>query len=443
MSDLKIENTLTEGLARKFKVSLAAIKVDEAIDQKVAEIQPKYKQKGFRDGKVPANVIKKKYAEGILEEVANDTAEASLTEIQESLKDEHFAYQPELKPLTVELGKDLEFEVELELLPHFKKIELDKITLPTVEIDVNEDDIQEVIQKDLARCKDWTAQAADYNSQKGDAVKIDFVGRIDGEEFAGGKMDDYQLELGSNSFIPGFEEQLEGHHSGEEVIVKVTFPSEYHAKNLAGKEAEFTTVIHEVLCSKPAELTDDIVKKYFHSETIAEYRDKIQKTLAANCQHDIVDDLIEDFFELVEQDVKDIELPKRLYEEEAKAAKEANAKLAEAERKDDQTVEKEARRTVLRSLLMGNLAHENDVNITDQEVYESIMKFAQFYPGQEKAIFEMYARNPRMLMEVKANRLQEKIYNFIAEKVQTTKKKVSLKDYRKMREERKAKRLAQ
>lgn len=439
MSDLQIENTLSEGLARKFKVLLTADKLANAIDQKVVEIQPKYRQKGFRDGKVPANVIKQKYAESLLGEVANDVAQESLTQIQKQLTDEHFAGQPEFTPISMELGKDLEFEVSLELLPKFAKIELEKLNLHSVQLEVDESDLQESIEHDLQRCKEWVAQAADYVSQKGDAVKIDFVGRIDGQEFAGGKMDGYQLELGSGSFIPGFEEQLEGHRASEEVLVKVTFPADYHAKDLAGKEAEFTTQIHEVLSSKRAELTDETAKKFLHADSVADYKDKLKKNLLANCQHDLVDDLMEEFFAVVEQDLQNIELPKKIYEAELETERTANRRLEEAERKSDQEVEAEAHKTVLRSLLMGSLAHEYQIEVSDQEVFESIMKFAQFYPGQEKAIFEMYARNERMLMEIRANRLQEKIYNFIAEKVQTEKQNMSLKDYKKMREERKHK----
>lgn len=436
MSNLQIENLIKEDLERKFKVLMPEAEVTKVIEQKLAEIQPKYRQKGFRDGKVPTAVIKQKHLDSLLSEVANDTVQLALEQI---MKDEaekaNFAQQPNVVVTQIGDGQDLIMEIDFELLPTFDDWDLSQVSLPYADLEIADDDLEDSIKHDLTSIRTWKSLEEGQAAQDGNAIQIAFVGSVDGQEFPGGKMDDYRLELGSGTFIPGFEEQLVGSKKGDTPTIKVTFPEKYHAQELAGKEAEFAVTVKDVLVAEVPELSDEVVKEHFHCDTVADYKEKIKNRMLKHADMAMTEDLVEQLLQEASKKFHDMPLPKKIFEQELQAQKQQNDQRPETERKSEDELTEQARDMLIRSFFVGDLSNKNGLMVSEEDVINSIMEIAKRYPGQEKMLFDMYAKNPRMLGEMRSRQLQEKVYGFIKEHVTLDKQKTSWKDYQKQQEE--------
>ncbi len=235
MSEIQIKNTLSKKLKREYEITIPFSKIDQKIDERVSILQKNYKMKGFRNGQVPLNIIKQKHAASIMaeesEKIINETSQNIVKK-----DDIKLATTPKVNVSIFELNKDLSYKLEMEIFPEVPKIDISKLKLNKKEAKVSEDEINQAKDNILARYKKWNKQEDSYKSKKGDAVNINYVGKIDGKEFDGGKADNHQLELGSKSFIDNFEDQLIGKKAGDNVEVKVKFPKEYHNAEFAGKK---------------------------------------------------------------------------------------------------------------------------------------------------------------------------------------------------------------
>ena len=273
---MQITETKSEGLSREYIINLPANEIEEKVAHKLREIQRTASLPGFRPGKVPVPVLRKRFGQAVLGEVleraVGDSSEQALSE-----KGVRPAMQPEIEITSFEDGSDLEYKMSVETLPDIKLTDLAKIKLERLVPEADPKDVDDALENIAKAHKTSEPIKRKRKSKAGDIVVIDFVGLVDGEEFPGGKAEDYQLELGSNSFIPGFEDQLIGINVDNQTDVNVTFPDGYGATELAGKNALFKVKVKEIREATPALIDDELAKK-----TGMENLDKLKESIARN-----------------------------------------------------------------------------------------------------------------------------------------------------------------
>ena len=279
---MKITEAKKEGLKREYKVVVPAADFEAKIDAKIQQVAKTAKMPGFRAGKAPFAMLKKKYHDSVIGEVIEDAVREGTAEVisQNKLRP---ATQPDVKITSFSDGKDLEFDVSLENLPEIKLGDFSKINLDKYMAEVPEEEVEKAL-KYISEANRETVVAEGKKAAKGDVVMIDFVGSIDGEEFKGGKGSNYPLELGSGSFIPGFEDQLIGAEAGSHVDVKVKFPENYHAKDLAGKDAVFAVDVKEVREKKAVELNDEFAKSV-GAESLEKLKEDIRNRIKSDYEN--------------------------------------------------------------------------------------------------------------------------------------------------------------
>ncbi|MCG7814111.1 trigger factor, partial [Alteromonas sp. MCA-1] len=296
---MQVSVETTQGLERRLTITVPADTVDSAVKSRLQQLAKTQRINGFRPGKVPVNVIKKRFGQAVRQEVAGDVMQQNFYQavIQEKIQP---AGMPKFELTKDEDGQDLEFTASFEVYPEVEvkgvsDIEIEK---PVVEItDEDLDNMMETLQKQHATWKEVKRKA-----KKDDKVIIDFVGSIDGEEFEGGKAEDFALELGKDRMIPGFEKPLVGAKAGEEVTIEVTFPEDYHAENLKGKDAVFQTTVKKVEGLNLPKVDEEFAKLFGVEEggvdaLKAEVRKNMQRelnqTLKAQVKEDVIAKLVE------------------------------------------------------------------------------------------------------------------------------------------------------
>ena len=439
---MQITETKSEGLSREYTINLPADEIEEKVTHKLKEIQRTANLPGFRPGKVPVPVLRKRFGQAVLGEVleraVGDSSQQALSE-----KGVRPAMQPEIEITTFEDGSDLEYKMSVETLPDIELTDLAKIKLERLVPKADPKDVDDALENIAKAHQTSEPIKGKRKSKAGDIVVIDFVGSVDGEEFPGGKAEDYQLELGSDSFIPGFEDQLTGINAGNEMDVSVTFPEGYGATELAGKDALFKVNIKEIREATPAHIDDELAKKTGMEnleklkESIAEEQAREYNSVARmRAKRLLLDQLFE---------VHEFEVPGKMvdqefdtiwnqYEEQKKA--QAENPDTEADGGDEKSEDEQrdefreiAGRRVRLGLLLAEIGRQNEIQIGQEEINRAIMEEARNYPGQEQQVLEFYKENPQALENVTAPLYEEKVVDFILELANVTDKKISVKDF--------------
>lgn len=432
---MQITETKSEGLSREFKVNLSADEIAEKVDYRLEEIQRTAQLPGFRPGKVPVSVLKKRFGQAVLGEVLEkaigDSSQQALTE-----KGVRPAMQPEIEVSEFEDGKDLVYTISVETLPEITLADFSKIKLERLIPEGDEKDVLQALEN-LAKAHQTSEPITTKRKSKaGDIISIDFVGSVDGKEFPGGKADDYPLELGSASFIPGFEDQLVGVAAGAEVEVKVTFPESYGAEDLAGKDALFKVTVKEIREATPAAIDDELAKKAGMEnldklkEAINQEQSREYVSLArSRVKRLLLDALFEAHNFEVPQKMVDNEFDTiwTQYEEQKQAGGD-DAPAADEKPEDEQKAEfrEIAERRVQLGLLLAEVGRQNNIQIAQDDVNRAIMEEARRYPGQEEHVLNFYKENPQALEGITAPIYEEKVVDFILELADVTENKVPL-----------------
>ena len=423
-------------LSQKFEIKIPAATFTAKMTEKFKEIQKEAKIPGFRPGKAPIEFIRQKYENAVKGEVLDNLISE---EVNKELKarDLRPAMRPNVKLGKYEEGKDIALTVEFESLPKIKVNSFDKIKIERMTAVAGDTEIDEALKR-LANSKKTTVPLDEKRAtKKGDVIVIDFVGSIDNKEFQGGSGKGYYLELGSHTFIPGFETQLIGKNVGDKVDVDVTFPADYHAKDLAGKKALFKTDIKELRAWKTPEIDDEFAKQ-FGLEKIQNLKDAIKEELnkeyarvaRMHAKRALLDALASEY---------DFEIPETMVEAEFNGiwaqyeqAKKNNQLGAEDEGKSEAEIKKEyhsiAERRVRLGLLLAQIADENKVQVTQEDMQNAIMAEARRYPGQAEKVFDYYNKNPQALDTLRAPVFEEKIVDFLLEKINPKEKAVTVKE---------------
>ncbi|HQU70609.1 MAG TPA: trigger factor, partial [Albidovulum sp.] len=279
---MQVIETLNEGLKRSYTITVPAADLDAKVNEKLVEAQPEVEMKGFRKGKVPMAMLKKQFGERMIGDAMQEAIDAAMKAHFEA-SGERPAMQPKVEMKDGDKwqkGQDVVVEMSYETLPAIPEVDLTKVKLDKLVVKADEKSVTEALENLAKSSKDFEDRKKGSKAKSGDQVVIDFVGKIDGEAFEGGAGEDYPLELGSGSFIPGFEDQLVGAKAGDEVAVKVSFPAEYGAKHLAGKEAVFDCTVKAVKEPKASAIDDELAKR-FGAESLDALKGQIGERLEA------------------------------------------------------------------------------------------------------------------------------------------------------------------
>jgi trigger factor len=426
---MQVTELPADGLKRQFKIVVPAGDLSAKVDERLAEISRTATMPGFRPGKVPVGLLKKQYGQALLGEALEQAVNQGTAKAIEDR-----GLKPALQP-KVDLkgdfaeGKDVEFEVALEVLPEIGQLDFSGIELERLKAVVPEKNVEEALERIGKANREQKLVDPPRPAQKGDALKLDFVGSVDGVEFAGGKAEDYVLELGSGSFIPGFEDQLVGAEVGKSADVKVTFPADYGNKDLAGKDAVFKCTVKEIqeFVDRPA---DDELAKKNNFENLDAMRkavsDRIGQEYGQISRSMIKRQLLDKL-----ADAHKFAVPEGLVEGEFNAiwqrieeARKSGEKV-EDEEKAKQEYREIAERRVRLGLLLADVGRSNSIDVTPEELNQAVMREAMRYPGQERQVIEFYGKNTELREQLRAPIFEEKTVDFILELAKVTEKSVT------------------
>ncbi|SLN64303.1 Trigger factor [Roseovarius litorisediminis] len=435
---MQVTETLNEGLKRAYKMILSAKDLDDKVMQKLKDAQPDIELKGFRKGKVPLALIKKKFGQSVLGEAMQETVDGAMSKHFEE-KGERPAFEPDVKMANQEWkeGDDVEVELTYEALPEIPEIDLTSIKLERLVAKADDAGVEEALGNLAESAQDFKDRKKGSKAKDGDQVVIDFVGKVDGEAFEGGSAEDYPLTLGSNSFIPGFEEQLVGVKAGEEKDVTVTFPEEYQAEHLAGKEAVFNCTIKSVKAPAAAEINDELAQKYGAEDLEGlktQIRERLEQEYAGAARAILKRGLLDALDEKVS-----FELPPTMVETEAKQIAhqmwhEENPDVQGHDHPEIETTDEHntlAARRVRLGLLLADLGQKAEIEVTDAEMTQAVMNQARQYPGQEREFFEFVQKNPQMRQQMRAPIFEDKVVDHVVAKADVKDKEISKDDLEK------------
>jgi trigger factor len=435
---MKVTETLNEGLKRGYTIDIASSELDEKVNEKLLEAQPDVEMKGFRKGKVPMALLKKQFGDKVMGEALQETIDGAMSKHFEESGDRP-AMQPEMKMDSDDWkpGDDVKVNVSYETLPTIPDVDMKKIKLERMVVKADKKDVDEALSNLAENAQNFEDRKKGSKAKDGDQVVIDFLGKVDGEPFDGGQADDYPLVLGSGSFIPGFEEQLVGQKAGDEVEVKVDFPAEYQAENLAGKSAVFECTVKAVKEPKAAEINDELAKQ-FGAEDLkaltAQVEERLEAEFTGASRAVMKRKLLDELDKLVK-----FELPPSLVEAEAgqiahQLWHEENPDVQGHDHPEIEATDEHkslAERRVRLGLLLAELGQKNKIEVTDAEMTQAIMNQARQYRGQERQFFEFVQQNPQMQQQMRAPIFEDKVVDFVFELAEVKDKTVKKADLEK------------
>jgi trigger factor len=446
---MQVKETTAEGLKRVIEVVVPASDLEARLQTRLHEAKDQAKLKGFRPGKVPIAHLRKTYGRSMMAEIVNQI----LNETPRSViadRNERSAMRPEIE-MTEDEGEaekvlsgkeDFRFKISYEMLPtiDLKDTAGIKVERPIVEIPEEEVDEQVKRIAESARSYEPTEEGA----QEGDRVTMDFVGKVDGEAFDGGTASDQNLVLGSKSFIPGFEDQLLGAKAGDEKTIEVTFPEDYGAQNLAGKEATFDVTVKAVARPVEQELDDEVAKK-LGIESLDRLRTVVREQIESQYGLATRQKVKRQLLDALDKDY-DFELPERLVQAEFDnifAQVQQELKNAGKTFEDEETTEEKAReeylglarRRVRLGLVLSEMGEKAGVQISEEELQRALFEQVRRFPGQEQQIYEYYQKNPEAVASLRAPLYEEKVVDWLLTKIDVTDRTVTKEELMKEDEE--------
>ena len=424
---MQVVETLSQGLRREYKVTLAAGDLAARLEGQLNDLKGKVKINGFRPGKVPVAHLKKVYGRSVMAEVV----ETAVNEANSKIVEEHglrLAQRPKIDfaadqaemEKALEAKGDLAFSVALEVLPKFEVLAFDDITLERPVAEVTDAEVTQQLERLAERNRTYAEKTG--KAEKGDRVTMDFAGAIDGVAFEGGSGTDTDIVLGSGSFIPGFEDQMEGIAVNEKRVVTVAFPEAYMAKHLAGKTAVFDVTAKKIAAPSELAVNDDLAKG-FGLESLDKLKETIRNNIVADFGRASRDKLKRKLLDALDKRYS-FDLPEGLVGSEFNniwAQVENEQKQSGKSFADENTTEEAARadyrkiaeRRVRLGLLLAEVGESAKVQVSDDEVTGALVERARQFPGQEKVVWDFYRKNPERLAEVRAPIFEEKVVDHI------------------------------
>ncbi|MEM7780063.1 MAG: trigger factor [Pseudomonadota bacterium] len=434
---MAIKQTTNEGLKRAYLITFTAKEIAAKVDAEIKKIAPQVKMPGFRPGKVPANLVKKMHGEQLHAQTVNDTIREAVDGL---IKDEDL--RPAMQPSIAlsedyEEGKDAEITVELEVLPVVEAPSTDGLKLEKLTVPVSDEQIEESIAGVAGQNKSYKDAAKTKKAADGNQLIIDFVGKIDGEEFEGGKAEDAPLVIGSGAFIPGFEEQLVGAKKGDEKTINVTFPKDYQADHLAGKEATFDVTVKAVKVETETKIDDEFAKNLGLDslEKLQEImKGQLEQQTAGltrtQMKRQLLDQLAGSHDFEVPSTMVDAEFEQIWTQLQQEAAKEENPEDALKEIEDEKDDYKAiAERRVRLGLLLSEIGQANGVEVSQQEMQMLVQQAAMQYREEDRERFMQYIQQePMAAAQLRAPLYEDKVVDFLFDKAEVTEREVTVEE---------------
>jgi trigger factor len=438
---MEVTETLSDGLKREFRVVIPAQELDEKVKERLDTLKDRVRINGFRPGKVPVEHLRRVYGRAVMAE----TIDAAVNEGNAKIVSDNqlkLALAPKItlptEPADVEnvlAGKsDLSFTVAMEILPAIQLADFKTISVEKLVADVADAEVEEALGRIAEQNRPYADKGEGAKAAQGDRVTISFVGKIGGEPFEGGTGEDVAVQIGSGTFIPGFEDQLVGIAAGEQRVVKASFPANYMSETLAGKDAEFDVTAKSI--EAPREVTiDDEFAKSLGMESLDKLKEAVKDRIKR--EHDGASraKLKRALLDALDEKHKFEVSPSLLEQEFENLWKTAQDELKNQGRTfaDEGTTEDAARedyrkiadRRVRLGLVLAEIGEKNNIKVTDEEVNRAFSERLRQFPGQEQRIYEYYKSNPEALANLRAPIFEEKVVDFILELAKVSEKSVS------------------
>ncbi len=430
---MQIVETSNEGLKRAYTVTISASQISEQIEGEVKRMAPQVRMPGFRPGKVPPNIVRKMHGPALHQDALNSSIRAAMDKLVQD-NDLRPAMQPQIELGDgYEEGKDAELSISLEVLPRIDAPSLDGLKLDRLVVPVSDEQVDEAVERIASQQKGFETQEG-RSAEDGDQVVCDFIGKVDGVEFEGGKAENIPIEIGGGRLIPGFEEQLVGFKAGDEKQITVTFPDDYGAEELKSKVATFDITVHEVKVPAETKLDDDFAKQLglesleqlrgllrgqLEQETAGMTRTQMKRALldqlAAGHDFDVPPSMVDAEFEQIWMQLQ----------QEAAREEDPAAAIEEIEgEKDD--YRKIAERRVRLGLLLSEIGQANAVQVTPQEMQQLMMQAAQQYRTEDRERFLQFVQSdPMAAAQLRAPLYEDKVIDFLIEKAEVTEREVT------------------
>ena len=438
---MQVTETLSEGLKREFKVVVPAAELDAKVNVRLDELKDRVRINGFRPGKVPVAHLRRVYGRSAMAEVIEATVRDTNNQIV-SERGYKLAADPKVTMPTEQEAveklisgqSDLDYTMAVEIVPPIELTDFKTIKLTKLTSEVTDAEVDEALARITEQNKPYSAKPEGEKAAKDDRVVISFAGTIDGAPFEGGSADDSVVLIGSNTFIPGFEDQLIGIGVGETRTLKVTFPQHYGKETLAGKDAEFVVTAKSI--ETPGTVTiDDEFAKSLGLESLAKLRDAVKDRIAREHVGTSRQKLKRALLDELDARHK-FEPPPSLVEEEFDRVWKSVLSEMETEKKsfaDENTTEEKAKaeyraiaeRRVRLGLVLAEIGEKNKITVTDEELNRAVMEHVRQFPGQEQRVWDYYRQNPQAIAGLRAPIYEEKVVDFLLELANVTEKKVA------------------
>lgn len=446
---MQVTETKAEGLKREIEVVVPAADLEARLQTRLFEAKDQVRLKGFRPGKVPVSHLRKTYGRSLMAEIVNQIINETPRKVIAD-RNERSAMQPEIAMSEDEAeaekvlggGTDFRFTLRYETLPSFDVKDTSGIAIERPVVEVADEEVEEQVKRIAENARTYSDK--DGAAENGDRVTMDFVGKIDGEAFQGGSAEDSNLVIGSGQFIPGFEDQLVGAKAGDEREVKVSFPEDYGAAHLAGKQAVFDVKVKAVAAPGELELNDDLAKQ-MGLESIEKLREivrgQIESQFGAMTRQKVKRQLLD----ALDKDYN-FPLPEKLVEAEFNNIWSQVSRELEQSGKtfeDEDTTEEKARedyrklaeRRVRLGLVLSEIGEKAGVTISDEELQRALFEQVRQYPGQEQQVYDYFRKTPEAIQSLRAPIYEEKVVDHLLGSVKVTDKTVSREELMKEDEE--------
>ena len=436
---MKFQEITKDKLKRKYEFTLKASDLNKEVDSQLQKEQPSIQMKGFRKGKVPISLLKKMHGEALLSEAMKSATDNAVKDHFEKEKDKP-AYEPKIELMNKEwkAGDDVQLSIEYECMPKIPDFDLSKLVLENVVAEPDKKSLDDAMDSVRESSVEYKPVKKDGKSKKKDQVTLDFEGFVDGKPFENGSSKDFPLVLGSNSFIPGFEDQLIGVKKNDEKIVKVAFPENYGKQELSGKDAEFKCKIKEISSPVLPKVDDELAKK-FGFENLKLLQENLEKQVKGEFEQASRVLLKKQLMDKLEKTLK-FDLPESLVATEANSiAMHQNNETMKGSKPGEKPVatkedKKIAERRVRVGLFFAEFGIQKKLDLTEAELNAAFEAESRKYPGQEQDYLKFIQSNPQAQQAIRGPLFEEKVVNSILGTVSLKEKKLSVDKFKEQME---------
>jgi trigger factor len=426
---MQVSVETTSGLERRMTVGIPADRIESEVNKRLQQTASRAKVDGFRPGKVPMSVIRKRFGGSARQEVMGEVIQSSFYEaiMQEKLNP---AGAPSVEPKELAEGKDFEYVATFEVYPEITLGDFAEIKVERIESEVRDEDLENMLE--ILRKQNTQFEKVERAAENGDQLKVDFVGRVDGEPFQGGTANNTEIVLGSGRMIPGFEDGLVGAKAGDSVTLNVTFPEEYQNLELAGKAAEFDVQVHAVSAPALPELNDEFFAKFgveeggidaFRAEVRKNMERELRQAIKTKVKTQVMDGLLA---------TNSIDVPKALVSSEIdrlrqQAVQQFGGANIDPSQLPAELFEEQAKRRVSLGLIVADVVKQNDIKPDNDRVRAMVEELASAYQEPEQVV-NWYYQNEQQLAEIQSVVLEEQVVDTVLQKAQVTSKQVPYED---------------